>query len=99
MPPDVTVCEAGAADSEKSGLEELTRNVTVALWARLLLVPVTVMVKLPEGVELAVDIVRVDDPDALIDDGPKLAVAPLGKPVALKDTVPLNPLMGVTDTI
>jgi hypothetical protein len=64
---------------------------TVAVWLRLPLAPVMVNVKLPEAVELIVDTVRVDDPDPLTEDGLKLPVAPLGSPLMLNDTVPLNP--------
>jgi len=62
LPPAVTDCDAGAADNEKSGVEELTRSITVALWLKLLLMPVTVRMKFPGGPDLAVDIVRVDGP-------------------------------------
>lgn len=91
LPPAVTDCDAGVAESEKFGVEEVTLNVTVAVWLRLPLVPVTVSVKLPAVVELVVDTVNVDDPDPLIEDGLKLAVAPPGEPLTLKDTVPLKP--------
>ena len=99
MLPAVTDCDAGAADSEKSGLEEFTCNVTVALWLKPLFVPARVRVKVPASVAFAVDIVKVDDPGPMIDDGLKLAVAPPGKPLVLRDTAPLNPFTGVTDTV
>jgi hypothetical protein len=40
-----------------------------------------------------------DDPEPLTDDGLKLAVAPVGKPLALNDTVPLNPFRGAVVTV
>jgi hypothetical protein len=82
-----------------------TLKSTPAAWLRLPLVPVTVRVKLPAGVEFVVDRVRVDDPDpdpdpdSMTDDGLKLAVTPLGRPLVPRDTAPLNPFKGVTDTV
>ena len=35
-------------------------------------------------------------PDPLTEVGLKLAIAPAGNPLALKPTVPVNPLIGVT---
>jgi hypothetical protein len=44
--------------------------------------------------------VSVDDPDPpLIDAGLKLGVAPLGRPVALKETLSVNPPDAVTLTV
>jgi len=54
-----------------------------------------VSVELPAGVELVVDIVRVEDPEPLTDAGLKLAVAPAGKPLAAKVTLPLKPFSAV----
>jgi hypothetical protein len=49
-------------------------------------------------VELKVETVSVDDPEPLIEVGLKLAVAPDGNPLALIDTLPLNPFRAVTLT-
>ena len=47
--------------------------------------------------EQSVDTVSVEDPDPpLIEAGLKLAVAPVGKPLTPKETLPLKPLAGVT---
>jgi len=73
-----------------------TASVTLAEWLRRPLVPVTVSVALPVGVELVVVTVRVEAPEAV--SGEKLAVVFEGKPPALNDTVPVKPLMGVTCT-
>lgn len=42
---------------------------------------------------------KVEDPDPLIEDGLKLAVAPLGKPLTPRLTVLVNPLSGLTLTV
>lgn len=99
LPPGVTDSAAGAAESEKFGLEEVTLKVTVAIWLRLPLVAVIVNVKLPAGVEVAVEIVNVDDPDPVTEDGLKLAVAPLGKPLTLKETALLNPFSAAAEMV
>ena len=80
------------AESVKSG-EELTTRATVVVWtiAPLVLVPVTVMVELPVGVEPPVVTVIVEEPEVVIEVGLKLAVAPAGRPLALKVTGPVNP--------
>jgi hypothetical protein len=49
-------------------------------------VPVIVTVYVPAGVELAVEIVSVDDPPAVTEDGENDAVAPVGRPLALSET-------------
>jgi hypothetical protein len=99
-PPAVTVCDAGVAEIEKSGFGgPVTVKVTLALWLKLPLVPVTVRVKLPVAVVLEVDTFSVEDPDVLIDDGLRLAVAPLGNPPAFSDTVPLNPFSAPMETV
>src|SRR5690242_15064097 len=71
----------------------------VALCTSAPLVPVTVMVYVPVGVEEVVAIWSVELPEPpLIDGGVKPAVAPLGRPDALSVTVPLNPFTGTTLT-
>ena len=55
------------------------------------LVPVMVMVNVPVGVKVAsVVTVRVEEPEVLTEAGLNVAVAPAGRPLALKVTVPLN---------
>ena len=61
--------------------------------------PLIVNVKLPVGVVVLVTTVIVDDPDAVTDAGLKLAVAPAGRPLTLKVTVPLKPPDGLTETV
>ena len=43
--------------------------------------------------------VSVEDPEVVIELGLKLAMAPWGSPLALRLTVPVNPLDGVTLTV
>ena len=59
----------------------------------------TVNEKLPAGFELRVDTLSVDDPDWLIEAELKLAVAPVGAPATLRDTVPLKPFSAVTEIV
>lgn len=49
--------------------------------------------KVPVLVDAVVLTVMVDEPEPVTVIGLKLAVAPVGRPVAVKVTVPLNPLM------
>ena len=55
-----------------------------------------VRVELPTGVLALVVTVMVDDPVPVTVVGLKLAVAPVGSPLALKVTIPLKPPDGVT---
>ncbi len=55
------------------------------------LVPVIVIVNVPVEVVLAVVTVMVEDPEPVTEGGLKLALVPVGNPLALKVTVPLNP--------
>ena len=81
------------------GAGGFTTRDTVAECDKLPLVPVIVMVLEPFGVEPEVVTVSVEEPDPLIDVGLKLAVAPAGRPPALRPTVPLNPFCGVMVTV
>ena len=96
--PAVTVCDEGEAEIEKSGAAETTREVVVEC-VRLPLVPVMVSVDVPAAVVLAVVTVSVEVPLPLIVAGEKLGVAPVGNPLALRVTVPLNPLSAPTVTV
>ena len=81
------------------GATGLTVSTTLAECDKLPLVPVVVSVLLPLGVELAVVTVKVEEPEPLIEVGLKLALAPDGRPLALKVMVPLNPFCGDTVTV
>ena len=54
-----------------------------------------VTVYVPAGVDDDVDILTVEVPDPATDVGLKLAVAPVGNPLALNATLPLNPFKAV----
>jgi hypothetical protein len=58
-----------------------------------------VIVELPIGVLPVVVMVSVEDPDVLIDAGENDGVAPLGKPLALRLTVPVKPFSAPTFTV
>jgi hypothetical protein len=96
--PGVTVCDEGEAEIEKSAAAETTREVVVECM-RLPLVPVRVSVEVPMGVVLTVVTVSVEVPLPLIVAGEKLAVAPVGNPLALRVTVPVNPFSARTVTV
>ena len=55
-----------------------------------------VTVYMPAGVEDDVDTLTVEVPDPVTDVGLNVAVAPVGNPLALSATLPLNPLKAVT---
>lgn len=62
-------------------------------------VPVIVSGYVPDGVVDAVETVSVELPEAVINAGLKLAVAPAGKPLTLRFTVPVKPLRGAIDAV
>jgi hypothetical protein len=95
--PGSTENELGEADKVKSGPE--TFKVTDAEFVIEPAVPVIVTVELPVGVPDAVVTVIVELPDVVIEAGEKEAVAPDGKPLALKVTAPVNPLTAATFTV
>lgn len=72
-------------------------SVTEVVRWRLPLVPVMVNVNVP--LVLLVTTVIVVEPGVLTVGGLKLAVAPLGSPLTLKLTGPVNPFVGVTVTV
>jgi hypothetical protein len=91
--PWVTV--ALVADRENSGFGgTVTFKLTLVVWVRVPLVPVTVTVAAPVVAVLEAVKVRVLVP--VVDGGLKLAVTPVGKPLALNATLPLKPPAGVT---
>ncbi len=96
LDPRVTVCEPGLAEMLKSPLAAaLTTSVTVVECVRLPLVPVIVSVYVPAGVVEAVETDKVEFPEPATEVGLKLPVAPLGKPLTLRFTVPVKPFTAV----
>jgi hypothetical protein len=80
--------------------EAITFNVTMAVCVRAPLVPVMVTVELPVDVLAVVVMVRVELlPPGVIDVGLNVGVAPVGRPVALKVTAPVNPFNAVALTV
>ena len=73
-----------------------TINVTVALWTRPPLVPLSVRVLVLAGVLVAVDTVSVEEPDPVNDVGLKLALVPEGRPETVNVTLPLKPSSAFT---
>jgi hypothetical protein len=98
VPPGFTENELGEAESVKSE-DPMTFSVTVAVCVSEPLVPVIVSVGFPIGVLLVVVIVSVELPEPLIEAGTNVAVAPVGSPLALRLTDPVNPLMAPTLTV
>jgi hypothetical protein len=76
----------------------VTTGVPPTLCVRVPLVAVTVIGYVPVGVEPAVLIVSVVEPEPVTWRGLKPAVAPDGSPLAPKPTVPLNPFKALTLT-
>jgi hypothetical protein len=95
--PGTTEKELGAPDMVKSGPE--TVNVTDAELEIVPEVPVIVTVELPVGVPDVVVTVIVELPDVVMEAGENEAVAPAGRPVAAKVTVPVNPASAPTVTV
>jgi hypothetical protein len=62
-------------------------------------VPVIVTAYVPAAVELEVEIVSADDPLAVTDAGENDAVAPLGRPLALSETVCAEPEVTAVETV
>jgi hypothetical protein len=96
--PTLTVCVLGLADIVKSGGGgcAFTTRLTVVECVRLPLVPVSVNVDVPTGVLPVVVTVNVELPAPVTVAGEKLAVAPVGNPLALSVTTPVNPFKAPT---
>jgi hypothetical protein len=84
---------AGVAEIEKS---PLTTSVTLTVRVSGPLVPRIVSGYVPGGGVPLVATLSVVEPDVVSDVGAKDAVAPAGKPVTLKFTVPVNPVPGLS---
>ena len=88
---------AGETEIVKSGAA--TTKLTVVVCETVPLVPVMVRGYVPPGVVEEVVTVNVDDPVPLIDVGLKLADAPDGNPLILRDITPVKPFKAVVDTV
>jgi len=63
------------------------------------LVPVTIKLYVPVGVDPVVVIFRAEDPELLMDDGVNVAVAPAGKPFTLNVTGEMSVLSTLKFTV
>lgn len=90
----VIVTLVGAAESVKVGSDTTVRLIVVVTGVRLPDVPVMVTVTVPTAAEALA--VRVKTLVVVVLVGLKDAVTPLGRPVASKLTLPVNPFTGVT---
>ena len=91
-----TVSDAGDAPSVKLAACATTVTGTFVEWLNVPLVPVTVTVYVPPGVELVVATVNVELDPGFTELGLNEHVAPVGHPVAPSDTDPVNPFTAVT---
>jgi hypothetical protein len=73
--------------------------VYVAVFVPDVALPLTVTEYVPDGVLADVEMVRVDDPPDVTDDGLNDALAPLGRPEAENDTVCADPLVVAVATV
>ena len=91
--PLLIVLDAGVTAIEKS---PFTTRVTFAVRVSDPLVPRTTNGYVPDGVAVLVAIVSDVEPAAVTEGGANAPVAPGGRPVTLKSTVPENPALGFT---
>ena len=96
--PASTLREAGVELIWKSG-DVCTVRVAEVLWLSEPLVAVTPGEKIPVPPPAEVEMLNVVVPEPAMDVGLNVAEAPLGRPVATKVTVPLNPFTAVTVTV
>lgn len=95
--PAVTDCEFGLMEPTKSPREVFTSSGTVVLFVSLPLEPVMVSVYAPRGVVEAVVTSNEEVPDPpIMLAGVSLAVAPAGRPLTLRATVPVKPFSETT---
>ena len=93
--PSTTDCDEGVAERVKSE----TVRLTPAVWVRPPPLAVIVKAELPAGVDVEVVTVRVEVPEPVTDDGLKDAVAPAGRPLTVKPTLLLKPLMALVEIV
>jgi len=90
--PTVTVRVPGLPEIVKSaGGDAFSTKLTVVVCVTLPLTPLSVNVEVPTGVLPVVVTVNVEFPAPITVAGEKLAVAPVGNPLALSVTTPVNP--------
>src|SRR5580704_14151002 len=89
----------GDTEREKSGKARVTKAGCVSIPPAL--VPMTASMRVPAGVALVVETVKVEVPDPVIEVGLKLAVTPAGEPRMFADrvTVPANPFPAFNEIV
>jgi hypothetical protein len=98
--PCATFTEAGEAEIVKLGPPAtVTPRVTVAVLLACPLVPVIVSGYVPTGVDALVGMLNVVVPEVFKVEGLNVPVEPVGSPLTLKLTVPVNPFSGVSVTV
>jgi len=101
--PAVTVCDGGVTTSEKLGMVSgVTVTLAGVLCDVLPFMPTMLNEYVLAATELATDSVKVEEAGPLVivaGFGLKLALMPLGSPVALKATSPVKPLLGDAVTV
>jgi len=95
--PCTTLTDVGEAEIVKLGT--VTTRVTVAVLLACPLVPVIVSVCVPPGVDALVVMLNVVEPEVFKVEGLNVPVEPVGSPLTLKVTVPVNPFSGVSVTV
>lgn len=93
LPGDTTTA-AGDAASVKSGAVMV--RLTVAVWDRLPLAPVTEIAYVPAVADAETVNVKLEAPEPVTEAGEKDAVTPAGMPLAVRLTAPPNPLSALT---
>jgi hypothetical protein len=96
--PCTTLTDAGEAETVKLGAAVTTR-VTVVVLRTCPLLPVIASGYVPTGVEELVVMLSVVELEVFKVGGLNVPVAPMGSPLTLKSTVPVNPLPGVSVTM
>jgi hypothetical protein len=97
VPPGLTEAVFGVPEIVKSG--PATFIVTLVTCVSDPLVPFSAIVEFPIGVPLDVVTLRVALPEVVMVAGENDAVAPIGSPVALRITWPVNPPSAPTFTV
>src|SRR5260370_41064962 len=88
LPPSPGVRLSGSLQPAGRFVLGLMVRLTVLECVRLLLVPVMVNVNVPVDAVLVVEMLKVDEPEPLIEVGLNVALAPVGTPLTLQLTFP-----------
>ena len=92
------VCDAGETAIEKF-VGAVTTSVAEVVCTSAPLVALIVNGYVPPAVEASVDTIITEVPEPVTDVGVNVALAPVGNPLTLKPTLPLNPPLAVMVTL